>query len=334
MNLTGSRLPIAQHCGWAFRSDVSYPERPRTQAADTGHEVHEALAAFINRDGPTELTPVSHALAVVAMKWWPAVARREFEAEIAYAYNLDTRKARVLGRNIGREYEKHGAGPRDICCSTDYSGQARLGVGLVGDWKTGFAAHVDPVMENLQLKFGGMCHAMAHGEDTVELEIARISLEGIRAESGLMGPFELSLMQSLVHQVVDSLAGSEAVPGEHCSWCPALGACPATKAALSMVGPRTAAQWTTEFLSLANDAAMVEALPALEKAVDAVKDALKARYAGGPGLLLPDGKVWKEIVIKGRESFNQKKAAELLGERAAECISVGPETTRFQRVKA
>jgi hypothetical protein len=331
--LTGSRLPIAQHCGWAFRDDVKYPERPRTEAADTGHETHAVLAAFINRQGPVGVSPVAHELAHVAMEWWPHMARREFEAEVAFAYNLDTRKARVLGRDIGREYEKHGAGPRDVCCSTDYNGPLAPGVGLVGDWKTGFAAHVEPVMSNLQLKFGGMCHAMVHGEDAVELEIARISLGGVRAETCRLGAFELSLMQSQLHDIVDSIAVSEASMGDHCTWCPALGGCPATKASLDLVGPRTAAQWTTAFISLANDAAMAESLSPLKKAVELVEDALKARYAGTGGLVLSNGKVWKEITVKGRESMDQKKVAELLGDRVKECIRVGAETTRFMQVK-
>lgn len=329
--LTGSRLPIAQRCGWAFRSDVSYPERPRTKAADTGVEVHAAMERLINGDALTTdfKDPLAAQLFQVAVDWWTE-RRRGLQgamSEVAYAYNLDTREARALGVNIDRTYAAHGAGPRDICCSVDYAALP----GIVGDFKTGWAAHVEPVMENLQLRFAGLCHARTRKVDSVEIEIARIRLDGVQVERGSMTTFDLSLTESLVHEIVSGIATAQPLLGEHCSFCPALGACPATRAGLDLVGPPTPAKWTTEFLSLANDAAMVEALPALKKAVDAIDESLKARYRGGPGLLLPNGKTWKETVSK-REGLDSKKAAELLGDRAAECMKV-TEYTAFRQVK-
>ncbi len=188
-------------------------------------------------------------------------------------------------------------------------------------------------MENLQLRFAGLCHALVHGVAEVDLEIARIRTDGVHVERGKMTAFELSLTQSLVHEIVERIAGSEPVLGDHCTYCPALGACPATRQGIELVAPQSlnAVRWTTDFLSLQNDSAMVEQLPAVKKALEAIETALKGRYAGGPGLLLPNGKVWKEILSK-RDGFDAKKAAELLGDRAAECAKTS-EYTQFRQVK-
>lgn len=335
IQLTGSRLPIAQRCGWAFRDDVQYPERPHSQAADVGTEVHAAMERLINGDNLTATFehPEAKLMYERASDWWARRPRSApFAAEVAYAYNLDTRQARVLGLGIERKYVEYGAGPRDVCCSVDY-----MSIGTVGDIKTGWGAHVDPVLENLQLKFGGLCNALVRAAsegrpaDSVTLEILRVRADGVHLETGTMSAFDLSLTESLVHEIVASIPRAEPVLGDHCSFCPALGACPKTRQGLEIIGPSTPARWTTEFLSLANDAAMAEALPALKKAVEAIDEALKSRYRGGAGLLLPNGKVWRETVSK-REGLDTKKAAELLGDRISECLRV-TEYTAFRQVK-
>ena len=86
---------------------------------------------------------------------------------------------------------------------------------------------------------------------------------------------------------------SPAVPGEHCSFCPALGACPQT-AQLSLIEPGDAVRWTTQHISPENDAKMVTHLPLLEKAVEAIRDSLKQRAP----IQLPNGKVWRETKQK------------------------------------
>ena len=161
--VTGSKLPIFRHCGWWARDDVSFPKRQSSAAGNNGTRMHDAFASWVEQGVLPPLTPAQRMLADQMVKFW-GIRRASvgWRTELAFALNPSTRKARILGKDIGREYVKHGLDPvSEIGLSTDYVWAEEKGVPICGDWKTGYASHVEPPEENLQLLAGGAALVLA-----------------------------------------------------------------------------------------------------------------------------------------------------------------------------
>lgn len=208
--------------------------------------------------------------------------------EVAFAIDVETGGARVIGFRLGREYGE--LRESEIALTVDWAGHDE-----VGDLKTGFAAHVAHPRENLQLLSAAYALAKVNNLDSVfvKILIARED-ETVPLWAKLDGAWMAAVLAELREIHFRTRLPSPAVAGEHCSFCPALGACPQTSQLSALAG--TKVQWTTEFVSAENDAQMVLHLPLLEKAAEAVKEALKAR---GP-IALPNGKVWRPTTSKRR----------------------------------
>lgn len=281
--LTASALPRARHCAWPYRSDVAYPERPAGRAADEGTDVHEMLECYL----AGEEIPIKGPRALVIFEQ-VLLAGISGRPEVAFAIDVETGGARVIGERLKRDYGV--LKDSEIALTVDW-----VNGGEVGDLKTGFAGHVTHPRENLQLLAG--CYAACKVAGTTS-GVARIVIaredEFVPLSAQLEGPEWMDAVLSELREIhFRTRLPSPAVAGEHCSFCPALGACPQTEQATALVaGPR----WTTELVSLENDQQMVLHLPMLKKAVEAVEDALKAR---GP-IPLPGGKVWRETTKKIR----------------------------------
>ncbi len=181
----------------------------------------------------------------------------------------------------------------------------------VGDLKTGFAGHVLHPRENLQMLAGGYAAAKVSGKKVAVLRIVIAREDEFVPLFARVDDFEPILAEMREIHFRTRLP-SPAVPGEHCSFCPALGVCPqTTQLAAIEGGPR----WTTELVSLENDQKMVMHLPMLKKAIDAIEDALKRR---GP-VELPNGKVWRET-HKKMTILDKGKVEAMLGERYQQCL--------------
>lgn len=318
--LTGSALPRARHCAWAYRDDVSYPERPRRQDADDGTEVHTMLEHLLAGEPIPSMGPRAQ---LIFQQVRPHFAAVGYLPEPAYAINVTTGAARLIGSRLNRAYGELHAD--EIALTTDWSTTVGDDV-EVGDLKTGFAGHVAHPRENLQLLTAAYAACKVVGKTTaiVRILIARED-ESVPLFSRLDGDWMRPLLEELREIHFRTRLPSPAVPGEHCQFCPALGACPQTQQlALIEGGPK----WTTESISPENDALMVTHLPMLEKAVDAIKDALKSRAP----IYLPSGKVWKET-FKKMPGFDKKKAEQLLGSRYAECLKEFECSNGYRQVK-
>jgi hypothetical protein len=295
-NLTGSALPRARHCAWPYRSDVSYPERPRTKAADDGNEVHSMLEHYL----AGEPIPVMGPRAQLIFAQVQAVLPMGPRPEVAFAINVRTGDARIIGERISRDYGK--LSEDEIALTVDWYLKGDQFV-EVGDLKTGFAAHVAHPRENLQLLAGAYAAAKVAG---ASIAIVRILIAREDGTVPLFAHLDGAWMESVLAELREihyrTQLPSPAVAGEHCSFCPALGACPQTSQVAALA--RTDFEWTTEFVSVENDAKMVLHLPLVEKAFEAVRDALKARARVAP-IALPNGKVWRETVSK-RKSIDTK----------------------------
>lgn len=281
--LTASALPRARHCAWPYRSDVSYPERPVSREADEGTDVHEMLEHYLAGDEVPIMGPRALLIFEQVLK-----ADIKGTPEVAFAIDVETGEARVIGSRLKRNYGE--LKDSEIALTVDW-----VTGGEVGDLKTGYAGHVAHPRENLQLLTG--CYAACKVARTTS-GLARIVIaredEFVPLQAVLEGQEWMDAVLAELREIhFRTRLPSPAVAGEHCSFCPALGACPQTAQATALVaGPR----WTTEALSLENDQQMVLHLPMLKKAVEAIEDALKAR---GP-IHLPNGKVWRETTKKIR----------------------------------
>lgn len=316
MRLTGSRVGIARHCGWAFREDTIYPERPRGDGAAESNVLHAAIAGTLV--GNTIILPYNlHAQYDVALNHLRQYGIENVRPEVSFAWDPATGKARRLGSMLDRKYEEAGALPHEICLSLDYLVVRDEDV-VIGDWKAHFTSNVTPADDNAQLALGALCATQVYGVKAAKVEIVGLETTKAYVDDYYLRALELMTWDAEFRRVVKSIPGSIAVAGGHCTWCPALGACPETEKTIPATQLVKGAQprWSTDALGLDNDIKMAQALPALEKAVEAVKESLQARYPNG--LELDNGKIYKPITSK-RRSFSKEKAVQILGHRAVEC---------------
>jgi hypothetical protein len=339
--LSGSKLPIARYCRWSFRDDVSYPPEIRSDEAKDGVRRHDAFANFVDTGVFPPMKGEDKIFADNLNEWWNKENRRQygFKAERSYALDAASNKSRCLGTDLNRNYGHLEAG--EIPLTVDYDG-IENGLYVVGDFKTGWGAHVEDPEDNLQL-LAGACAGSMHFDSCgglkalgARIEILHVKEDGIYPRIYIASPFALMEACTEIAKIQASITGSEATPGDHCSFCAARGACPATRelveaaAATRQFPFERRAEWTTEDRGPENDALLVDEISALKKALDAVEDALKARWAG-KSLPLRDGKYYKLIVSK-RQTFNRDLAAELLGDKFLQCTDF-IEVESFRRVK-
>lgn len=331
--ITASKLPIARHCRWWAREDVSFPKRERGSAASNGVRMHDAFAEYVENRVFPPLSPSQRLLADHMRKFWgERAAASGWEAEVAYALHAKERKARRLGKFINRRYDELGRVDPEIGLSVDYQWIEGPGTPLVGDWKTGFGAHVEDPDQNLQLLAGGASVAHASGlEKGCILEISHVTESGVFPRRFIATPLALHAALHEIATIQGNVVGAAAHAGEHCRFCPALGACPETKRALGDVRPDSRVEWTTAHVSDENDALLVEEIAHVKKAVEQIEDALKERARAKP-IYLHNGKLYKAIVAH-RSSLKKERVEELLGPRYAECVQV-IEYESFRQVKA
>jgi hypothetical protein len=313
--LTGSALPRARHCAWPYRLDVVYPERPSGQAAEDGVETHTMLEHWLEGEPVPAMGPRPQTIFEQVKAYFGEPGRRR--AEVAFAIDLETGAARVIGYRLGRQY---GAlKDSELALTVDWAGE-----GEVGDLKTGFAGHVAHPRENLQLQAAAYALAKTQGLTAVIAKVLIAREDETVPLFAKIDDFD-AILAELREIHFRTQLPSPAVAGEHCQFCPALGACPQTTH-LAVLEGGSAVKWTTECLSTENDAAMVMHLPMLEKAVDAIKEALKQR---GP-IQLPNGKIWKETFRK-IVTADKKKLEQLPGYAA--CLSEKEVSNGFRQVK-
>ena len=315
--LRGCSLGIARHCGWAFRDDVSYPERPRGDGAEEGNETHAAIAAAVLVQ-PGVFSDEARDLCNQALGHLRKYDLNNTFPEVTFAWTPNTGKARELGRMLDRKYDEAGLKADEVAGTSDVVVVLEDRVVII-DWKSWATSHVAPANENAQLAFGAICAAQVYGKKKAEVQIVGLEQNRVVVDSHELRALDLGIWDGAFRRIVENIPGSPTCFGGHCTWCPALGACPATEKLIPATQlvkvegklPR----WSTDALGFENDVLMAMNLPALEKAVDAVKKSLKARYPNG--IELDNGKIWKPIKTS-RKQFDKDKAVQILGARADE----------------
>lgn len=339
--LSGSRLPIARHCRYSFRDDVSFPDnRAKDDDADAsaGTRNHDLFAEFVEKGRFPPLTPSERVLCDHVRDFWGERTGRRWEVEGAYVLNAQAGTVRYLGARIGRKYGE--LAPGEVPLTIDYAGYDGDML-VLGDWK-GFGAHVESPAENLQLLAGACAvalYAKQNGRSElgpVQLEIPHVTETGLWCEREVISSLRLMAAMREIATIIPSIPGSEPSPGDHCRYCNANGACPATSETVTTLakaqpGALAVPRWTSEFISVENDRLLVEQLGPVKKAIEAIERKLKERAAEHP-IDMGDGTVYKPVVC--RRNVPDTKAIEAkLGDEYLKYTKL-LEYEQFRRVKA
>jgi len=206
-----------------------------SDAAAHGQVVHEFLAAVptAGREAALEAAPLEHrtALEGIPVASLPLDATR-FRAEVAYAYDLNSEKARVLGQHLHRRYKTE---PHEVPITLDVAGVAGERA-MVADYKSGWG-HVPPAAENLQIGLGVLVVADVEGLQEGRGAIIRVRDSGEPFyDEAEFGGFELEEVRDRLRQAraavreqrarYDAGKAVDVTMGRHCRYCPAQAWCP------------------------------------------------------------------------------------------------------------
>ena len=150
--------------------------------------------------------------------------------EVALAWDHRTGRARVLGADIGRAYEQHGADMSiEFCLTLDFAGVRTGNVGVYVDFKTGWA--LKRAKDSWQLKLGAVAIADAYGLEEV-IVAHQILREGHEPRWDIyeIDAIELATIRKTLRGLAKKLAGEPSgrlVEGDHCTYCPAFKFCDA-----------------------------------------------------------------------------------------------------------
>lgn len=342
IQLSGSRLPIARHCGYSFRANLpTFRLDEDNASAAAGTNKHAYLLAYAETGKFPPMTASEKVLAGHWKKWWGE--GKAFATEHAFSLNAKGGSSRSIGTHIGRKYGD--VAPGEVPLTVDYWYQflnrtQHEPLICVGDIKTGFAAHVEAPKDNLQLLAGALAVGM-HVSTTPNpfsalLEIPNVTEEGVYCRDYIASPDALMEALREIIAIQERIPTSEPVVGEHCRWCDIKGSCPKQAEVAARIleqrnGKKMLATWSTEFVSEGNERLLVEELSAIKKAIESVEEALKKR-AGKRPIDMGDGTVYRAVVSR-RASTDKKLVEAILGDRLAECTKI-IEYEQFRRVKA
>ena len=248
--------------------------------------------------------------------------------ELAIAYHVETSTARPLKKAHHRDYSDLRTG--EIPATLDLVG-ARRGDLLVLDWKTGLKIEHDG-RTTWQMRFCGLAAARMFGASDVRVTLAYIGDSYQGTPSVLLDAWDLDEAAQELRDLWRKIhAGPQPPkPGPHCTrdYCPLIGQCEATRAALASLAPTPIERVTRE-----NAAKAWELLPRAEAALKAVKAEI-LKLASREPIELASG---KRLVIVEREteSVDSSKAwpvlVEELGANAEACVERATSKAAIER---
>jgi len=286
-----------------------------------GQVVHDFLAAVptAGRDAALEAVPLEHraALEGIPVGSLPLDAKR-FKAEVAYAYNLDTERARFLGQHLKRRYTTE---PNEVPITLDVAGVDGE-LALVADYKSGWG-HVPPAPENLQIGLGVLVVADVEGLQEGRGAIIRVRDTGEPwYDEAEFSPFELEVVREQLREarakVREQRARFEAgktvnvTTGKHCRYCPAKLHCPAFQQTLATMAtrPDDLVQELRSMLTPELAARAYRNFKFAKEALQVIELALRGFAADHP-IPLEDGKVYG-YEERTEKSFDARTVFEVL----------------------
>lgn len=192
-----------------------------------GQDFHNRIASRVDETVSVVAKPITtkwlRERLAHAQDWIDANRLSGWRAEVAYAYDPQTGAGRLLGYNIGREYEKHGKLPNEIAGSADIAVVSGETV-LVYDWKTGRSI-TDSVWA--QMEWLCLLAARATGAWYAKAIVLHATDYGVVETSRLYD--DVALWRIAEQLRIDTSAIEDAWPtaGMHCDacYCPARAGC-------------------------------------------------------------------------------------------------------------
>lgn len=241
--------------------------------------------------------------------------------EVAFAFDVETGKAREIGRGLKRAYGKLSlteiAGTADVVAL-----EADDGV-YIGDYKTGWQYEkTAPALEkNRQFRFLAKAASSAWGRSAATIEVIRLNDEGRPwKKSHGLGPFDLDHegdeLRRIALRIFDEREKVAAgklptlVSGAHCTYCPAFNSCPEIRGQVRAVLDAGSAEAIAAVLTDDTARMLAERIPLVEAAADRAKEALKM-YATNKPVTLRNGFVYGPVEATIREIDGAKARAVL-----------------------
>ncbi len=268
--------------------------------AARGTAIHAFLEA-VNTKGreaalaavPDDLRPVCEALDVAKLPTDPL----RFAAEVAFAYDTVTGKARELGRGIGRRYD---CAPTEVAGTTDVIALLDDDGVFVSDFKSGWSRRT-AARDSLHLRFYSLAAARAYGRSRAVVQVIRVFDDGETwTDEASLDAFDLDSFALDLAALASGIERDrklyaegvepDLVEGSHCKWCPAYARCPAKDRLLTAAGNIDAT--TLPDLITPEVAAKAYERLAIYKAAVARAEEILKDYARANPIPLADGFVY------------------------------------------
>lgn len=145
-------------------------------------------------------------------------------AEVAYAFDVLTGKARELGRRLGRAYGQ--LAETEIAGTADKMIVERERV-VIRDYKSGHGFNVPAPKKNIQLGFYAVAACAVEGKDAARVELEFTDRGDSPGDD--LDAFDLAAIRARIRAIWDAATAKEpkVVVGDNCSGCPAIRNCPA-----------------------------------------------------------------------------------------------------------
>lgn len=318
MRVSGSRVDLAMACGYAFNGQ-EWPEDQGSTAASVGTAFHYIAAKLVNKSEAMGKNLIDHAIEAAGIEagsplveqvrdMIPEALYTEDEpgdAEIAYAWDYETGAARVLGIDIGRNYN---LGPNEIAGSADIVGCNGNQL-YVADWKTG--QKPPAARGNGQLMFSAMCANKLVDYDEVRLEIRHVRGGGeVWVDSDVVSRFDLDAFETELQDAIRAIPASKPKPGPHCAgkYCPLRSVCPATVGTIAEDKPAypLALREAGEIQGAAHVEWLLHRIDSAEELLSTVKARIRQYVDTHGPVELSDGRKYGPYVVV-RESIEGPK---------------------------
>lgn len=284
------------------------PHHPRAHtSADDGNDRHDLLrhALEVGQEKALEEASDPDETDWLENVWDDAQTLVGMADEVAFAHDVETRSAQLLGARLGRVYppvaETAYVGTADYYRPAEDEDRV-----IVVDLKTGFVRAPHP-RRNKQLHFLGLAAARWHGVPEATVGILQAPpgqrpwwrWHHLDAFALAEAEVELQRMHQSIHQAQLALDAGEmprTVLGDHCAHCPARLSCPAQQALVRQmaVEPDALQQELTGMLTPATAAAVLQRYRAVSDAMKVVASSLHAFAELHGGIEVQPGVVWKQ----------------------------------------
>lgn len=328
MTFTASAVERVSACP----ASAILPQHRTTSAyADTGNEGHAALCAYAKArrvaadyEPPLEWQGLCEAVGAI---------EGDLHAEVAMAINVATLEARVLGYDIGRNYnlrEFEIAGTADLVAVTPTHV-------IVIDAKTGWGDVTRPA-RNGQLRTLGLMACRAFGRERAHVAILHCH-EGDTdprwqwAELDELDLDETAFQLERTFRAI-SLAASRAQAGRSpdvtegpwCRYCPAKTSCPAKIGLAIQVAEGRVIDGSIVELTPERAGIAWRRARAMKQLIEQVEDAVKVCLDEHGEIPLPDGKVLRRVMKDGNEKLDGDAVWQVLAdtvgrELADKCVT-------------